>query len=246
MSEDDDAAKFEQTVLTEVFSSVSNQFRQDRGPLRCSLYRSRENLDDIPGIILARWGKLTRRYECLIESESPLLADFESPERDDLHGLRAPLEGLGTAIDPSSVWDVRGTVPDDATATVGEGIDPQAVIVYLRKSHDDQAGFENALVTALRDLIADTASGEPSFSFARWYFFDFAEHGSWDYLCKVTGSFSGPALPQWWWERIQEAGADLQVMNGARYDHVGTVALSAAGSESHGSSASVPSQFLAG
>ena len=246
MSEDDDAAQFEQTVLTEVFSSVSNQFQQSRGPLRCSLYRSRENLDDIPGIILARWGKLTRRYECLIESESHLLADFDSPERDDLHGLRAPLEGLGTAIDPSSVWDMRGTVPDDATATVGEGIDPQAVIVYLRKSHDDQAGFENALVTALRDLIADTASGEPSFSFARWHFFDFAEHGSWDYLCKVTGSFSGPALPQWWWERIQEAGADLQVMNGARYDHVGTVALSAAGSESHGSSASAPSQFLAG
>src|SRR5215207_1300719 len=166
-SEDDDAAKFEQTVVTKVFPSVSNQFRQDRGPLRCSLYRSRESLDDIHGIILARWGKLTRRYECLIESESHLPADFDSPEGDDLHGLRAPLEGIGTAIDPSSVWDVRGTIPDDATAAVGEGVDPQAVIVHLRKLHDDQAELENALLTALRDVIADTASGEPTFSFAR-------------------------------------------------------------------------------
>jgi hypothetical protein len=33
-SEDDDAAKFEQTVVTKVFPSVSNQFRQDAG--RCA------------------------------------------------------------------------------------------------------------------------------------------------------------------------------------------------------------------
>jgi hypothetical protein len=227
VSEEGDPAKFERAVLTEVFPSIPAEHRRNRGPLRCGLYRSREDLSGVHGIILGRWGKLTRRYECLIESLSGGPAGSESPERDDFHGLPAPLTALGAAIDHVRVWDVRGAIPDDATATAAEGVDAQAVLVQVRMSQsDDQAGFEKVLAATLEDIIADRSSAERAFTSARRHFFDFAAHGVWDYLCVLTGSFAGPALPEGWDERLRAAGAEIMDVN--RYDHVGSVTLDAA------------------
>lgn len=212
-----DPAAFEQSALTGVLASPSMQPEAEHGQLSCSLYRDRE---------FSRWETragepVIGQYLCLVASATD--GDQDLAAAEDLFGLETPLRAVGAQFLGTSVWQMRGTVPDSATAGAGEGADQQAVILTLRvPPGDGRAEFERELVSTLGDIVAEPSSSEHAFTSARWYFVDPSRELpiSPNYLCQLTGPNAGTGLPAGSLDRLREAGAvDLF---SETYDHVGS------------------------